>query len=63
MEIDFIHAGLPSGSWLGAPCACTPLHFTEFLYGTTPDTLAFWHQRYRPITPSSKLITEDVQPA
>jgi hypothetical protein len=61
IEIDFINAGLPFGTWPGVPCLPAQLDMAESVYSeATPYTLAFWRQRLGTITPSSKLIAQHV---
>jgi len=64
VEIDFIDASLPRGTWLGVPCVRAQLNLTEFLHSqATPNTPTFWGQPLDTITTSSKLIAEDMQTA
>jgi hypothetical protein len=43
VEIDFINAGLPPGTWLGVPCIRAQLDTVESLQGeAAPTALSFW---------------------
>jgi hypothetical protein len=45
IEIHFINAGLPFGTWLGVPRPRAQLDMVEFLHGeATPDTAALGYQ-------------------
>ena len=64
VEIDFIDASLPRGTWLGVPCVRAQLDLAEFLHGqAAPNTAILWSQRLDTITTSSELIAEDMQAA
>jgi hypothetical protein len=61
IEIHFINAGLPFGTWFGVPRPRAQLDMVEFLHGeATPDTAALGHQCPDSITTSSELIAEDI---
>jgi len=64
VEIDFIDAGLPPGTWLGVPCLATQLDLAEFLHGeAAPNTYSLWRDRQSAVATPSKLIDEGVEPA
>jgi len=64
IEIHFINAGLPFGTWLGVPRPRAQLDMVEFLYGkATPDTATLGYQGPDSITTPSELIAEDLQAA
>jgi hypothetical protein len=64
IEIHFTNAGLPFGTWLGAPRPRAQLDLTEFLHReATPNTAALGYQRLDRITTSSELIAENIPSA
>jgi len=64
IEIHFINAGLPFGTWLGVPRPRAQLDMVEFLHGeATPDTAALVYQCPDSITTPSELIAEDIPSA
>jgi hypothetical protein len=64
IEIHFINAGLPFGTWLGAPRPRAQIDLAEFLHGeATPNTAALGCQRLDRITTSSELIAENIPSA
>jgi hypothetical protein len=64
IEIHFINAGLPLGTWLGVPRPRAQLDIVKFLHGeATPDTAALWYQRPDSVTTPSELIAEDIPSA
>jgi hypothetical protein len=64
IKIHFTNAGLPFGTWLGAPRPRAQLDLTEFLHGeATPNTAALGRQRLDRITTSSELIAENIPSA
>jgi hypothetical protein len=64
IEIHFINAGLPFGTWLGVPRPRAQLDMAEFLHGeATPDAAALWYQWPDSITTPSELIAEDIPSA
>ena len=64
IEIHFINAGLPFGTWLGVPRPRAQLDMVEFLHGeATPDTAALGYQWPDSITAPSELIAEDIPSA
>ena len=63
IEIHFINAGLPFGTWLGVPRPRAQLDMIEFLHReATPDT-ALGYQWPDGITTPSELIAEDIPSA
>jgi hypothetical protein len=61
IEIHFINAGLPFGTWLRVPRLRAQLDMLEFLHGeATPDTAALGYQWPDSFTTPSKLIAEDI---
>jgi hypothetical protein len=61
IEIHFINAGLPFGTWLRVPRPRAQLDMLEFLHGeATPDTGALGYQWPDSLTTPSKLIAEDI---
>jgi hypothetical protein len=64
IEIHFINAGLPFGTWLGVPRPRAQLDMAEFLHGeATPDTAALGCQGLDSVTTSSELIAENIPSA
>jgi hypothetical protein len=64
IEIHFINAGLPFGTWLGVPKPRAQFDMAEFLHvEATPDTAALECQRLDSITTPSELIAEDIPSA
>jgi hypothetical protein len=64
IEIDFIHAGLPPGAWLGVPCIRMQLDLTEFLHSeAAPVAHSFRCHRQAAVAASSKLIEQPMEPA
>jgi len=64
IEIHFINAGLPFGTWLGVPSPRAQLDMVEFLYReATPDTAVLGYQWPNSITTPSELIAEDIPSA
>jgi hypothetical protein len=64
IEIHFVNAGLPFGTWLGVPRSCAQLDMAKFLHGeATPNTAALGYQWPDCITTPSELIAEDIPPA
>jgi hypothetical protein len=64
IEIHFINAGLPFGTWLGVPRPRAQLDMVELLYGkATPDTATLGYQGPDSITTPSELIAEDIPSA
>ena len=64
IEIHFINAGLPFGTWLGVPRPRAQLDMVEFLYRkATPDPATLGYQGPDSITTPSELIAEDIPSA
>ena len=64
VEIDFINAGLPAGSWFGTPSTRLKLDLAQSFHGqAAPSTNSFWRHRQSAVAPASKLIGEHVKPA
>ena len=61
IEINFVNAGLPFGTWLCVPRSRAQLDILEFLHGeATPATAALGYQWPDSIPTSSELIAEDI---